>query len=160
MDAEGCAPEAKASCAPLPTEITRSGAGTSPELLWTGAPEATESFVVVLQDLSNGTAHWILWNVSPAVTMLEADVDRTTATPEVPAGSQQCGKGTDAATGDGYYGPGAPCNVYEFVVYALAIAEFSPTDATDVESVRAQLEALGADILATASLRGRTDQGC
>jgi hypothetical protein len=160
MDTEGCGPDAKTSCAPLPSEITRSGAGTSPALLWSGAPEGTQSFVVVLQDLSNGTAHWILWNISPTVTMLEANVDQTTATPATPAGSQHCGKGNDALTSDGYYGPGAPCNVYEFVVYALAISEFSPTDATDAEAVRSELEALGADILATASLRGRTDQGC
>jgi Raf kinase inhibitor-like YbhB/YbcL family protein len=157
---EGCGPDTVTSCAPLPTEITRSGAGTSPELHWTGAPEGTQSFVVLFQDLSNGTAHWILWNIPSTVTMLTANVDQTTATPATPAGSQQCGKGIDAAASDGYYGPGAPCNVYEFVVYALGISQFSPTDATDQEAVRTQLQALGSSILATASLRGRTDQSC
>jgi hypothetical protein len=102
----------------------------------------------------------ILWNIPPTVTTLAANVDRSTATPTTPAGSQQCGKGTDAATGDGYYGPGAPCNVYEFVVYALSISQFLPSNATDQEAVRTQLQELGSSILATASLRGRTDQGC
>lgn len=42
---------------------------------------------------------------------------------ELSGGStQQCGKGTDAATKYGYVGPGAPCNVYEFMVYALSVA--------------------------------------
>jgi hypothetical protein len=81
-------------------------------------------------------------------------------TPATPAGSQQCGKGADGATSDGYYGPGAPCNVYKFLVYALGVANFSPSNATDQESVRTQLQALGASILGTASLRGRTNQGC
>jgi hypothetical protein len=136
--------------------MTRSGAGTSPELTWTGAPEGTKSFVVLLQDLTNGTTHWILWNIPATVTHLAANVDQTTAMPATPAGSQQCGKGTDP----GYYGPGAPCDVYELVVYALGIEKFSPTDATDPEKVRTQLNALGASILGKATIRGRTDTGC
>jgi Raf kinase inhibitor-like YbhB/YbcL family protein len=144
----------------LPTEITRSGDGTSPELNWTGVPEGTQSFAVVLQDLSNGTAHWILWNIGGTLTSLTPNIDQTTATPATPSGSQQCGKGTDPTTGDGYYGPGAPCNAYEFLVYALSVPAFSPSTPTDVEAVRTQLEALDSSILAVASLRGRTDQGC
>jgi Raf kinase inhibitor-like YbhB/YbcL family protein len=159
-DKAGCGPDAKTSCAALPTAMTRSGAGTSPELTWTFAPEGTKSFVVLLQDLNNGTAHWILWNIPAAVTKLAANVDQTTATPATPAGSQQCGKGTDPATDNGYYGPGAPCNVYELVVYALGIEKLSPTDATDPEKVRTQLNALGASILGKATIRGRTNTGC
>lgn len=157
---DGCGPTNKTVCSPLPAAITRSGAGTSPELHWTSAPAGTKSFVVLLQDLNNGTAHWILWNVPATTTLLPANIDQTTATPATPAGSQQCGKGTDAATTNGYYGPGAPCNVYEFVVYALSVPMFTPTNATDQESVRTQLQALGASILGTASLRGRTNSGC
>ena len=150
----------KTACAPLPTEITRSGAGSSPELHWTGAPAGTKSFVVLLQDLNNGTAHWVLWNIASSVNMLAANVDQKTAMPAIPAGSQQAGKGTDAATSDGYYGPGAPCNVYELVVYALSISPFSPTMATDQEMVRTQLKALGSSILGTTFIRGRTNQSC
>ena len=47
--------------------------------------------------------------------------------PATPAGSQQCSLGT----GDGYFGPGACGNVYEFVVYALSVPTFSPTQATN-----------------------------
>ncbi len=156
----GCSATAKTSCAPLPTEITRSGAGTSPELDWSGAPAGTKSFVVLFQDISGPSTHWVLWNIAPTVTSLPANIDQTTATPAIPAGSQQCGKGADAATTNGYYGPGAPCNVYEFTVYALSIATFSPTTPTDQEAVRTQLQALGSSILGTASLRGRTNTGC
>ncbi|MBN2196788.1 MAG: YbhB/YbcL family Raf kinase inhibitor-like protein [Polyangiaceae bacterium] len=159
---EGCTPDATMSCAPLPTAMTRAsgGNGTSPELTWNGVPEGTQSFAVLLQDLANGTAHWILWNIPSTVTTLPANIDQTTATPAVPAGSQQCGKGDEASTSNGYYGPGAPCNVYELIVFALSIDGFSPTNATDEASVRTQLQALGDRILGTADLRGRTDTGC
>jgi phosphatidylethanolamine-binding protein (PEBP) family uncharacterized protein len=160
MNMPGCAPDTKSACVPLPGEITRSGAGTSPELAWTGAPSSAKSFVVVFQDLSNGTAHWILWNIPASITKLPANIDRTTATPAVPAGSQQVGKGTDPATSDGYFGPGAPCNVYEVLVLALGIPAFSPTSPDDQEKVRAELNALGSSILGTASLRGRTSSRC
>jgi Raf kinase inhibitor-like YbhB/YbcL family protein len=156
----GCGPDMKDSCAPLPASIVGNSTGMSPEVRWTGVPAGTKSFVVLFQDLSNGTAHWILWNVPASATMLAANVDKTTAMPAVPAGSQQCGKGTAAGTSDGYYGPGAPCNCYELVVYALSVEKFSPTMATDQEMVRTQLKALGSSILGTATLRGKTNTGC
>jgi hypothetical protein len=89
-----------------------------------------------------------------------ANVDKTTEMPAVPAGSQQCGKGTTAGTAGGYHGPGAPCNCFEGMVYALSVDKFSPAMATDQEMVRTQLNALGTSILATASLRGKTNTGC
>lgn len=161
MNMAGCAANMSASCANLPTEITRSGAGTSPELHWTGAPAGTKSFAVVLQDLSGGSTHWVIWNIPASVTMLPANVDRTTAMPATPAGSQQCGKGTDAATKFGYIGPGAPCNVYEFMVYALSTSPFTPTSMTDPAMVRTQLNGLNSStLLGTAALRGRTNMTC
>jgi Raf kinase inhibitor-like YbhB/YbcL family protein len=130
--------------------------GMSPELDWTGAPAGTKSFAVVLQDLSNMTAHWILWNISATATMVPANVDKTTAMPAMPAGSQQVGKNNSI----GFYGPGAPCNCYEALVYALSVDKFSPTMATNAEMVRTQLNALGASILGKASIRGKTNSGC
>ena len=76
----------------------------------------------------------------------------TTAKPATPAGSQQCSIGS----GDGFFGPGACGNVYEFVVYALSVPTFSPTQATNQTMVRTQLLALGNQILATATMRARS----
>jgi hypothetical protein len=87
--------------------------------------------------------------------MLAANVDKTDATPPVPAGSQQCN--AQFATGDGYFGPGSECNVYEFVLYALSTANFMPNNNTDAGMVRTQLQNLGAQILGQASLRGRSN---
>jgi phosphatidylethanolamine-binding protein (PEBP) family uncharacterized protein len=152
----GCGPMAMASmCARFPNENIsyKSQMNISPELNWTGVPAGTMSFAVVLQDLSNGLAHWVLWNIPGNATMLAANVDKSDATPPVPAGSQQAALGN----GDGYFGPGSECNVYEFVLYALSVPMFSPTSATDQAMVRTQLQALGNQILGQASLRGRSN---
>jgi Raf kinase inhibitor-like YbhB/YbcL family protein len=153
----GCAANMAASCATLPKELTRTGGGvgTSPALSWTGVPAGTKSFALVLQDLSGNSTHWVLWNIPGTTTSLAADVDQSTPTPAVPAGSQQCSK-DPAAGAEGYYGPGACGNVYEFALYALSVATFSPTMATNEIQVRTQLLALGSSILGTAATRGRT----
>ncbi|MGC4087838.1 MAG: hypothetical protein QM756_08065 [Polyangiaceae bacterium] len=153
----GCAANAAASCATLPKELTRTGGGVgmSPELNWTGVPAGTKSFAVVLQDLTGNNTHWMLWNIPGTATTLAANVDQSSATPAVPAGSQQCSKNPTAGA-EGYYGPGACGNVYEFTLYALSVATFSPTTPTNEIQVRTQLLALGSSILGTASTRGRT----
>jgi phosphatidylethanolamine-binding protein (PEBP) family uncharacterized protein len=130
--------------------MTVTNGGVSPAMTWTGAPASTMSYAVVLQDLTNGFSHWVLWNIPASVTSLPANLDKA-AMPAMPAGSQQCSIGT----GDGYYGPGACGNVYEFVVYALSVPTFSPTQATNQTMVRAQLQAL-TSIVGTASMRARS----
>jgi len=155
---EGCSDETRAPCERFPDENISfmNSPNNSPELTWTGAPAGTMSFVMVLQDLSNGQAHWVLWNIPSDTTMLAANVDKNDATPAVPAGSQQC---NNFGAGDGYFGPGSECNVYEFVVFALSIADFSPTMDTNAGNVRTQLLALEdqGQILGTAYLRGRSN---
>jgi Raf kinase inhibitor-like YbhB/YbcL family protein len=160
----GCAKDMAASCKVFPEEnvsYMRDAASEteniSPELTWTGVPAGTKSFAVVLQDLTNGMAHWVLWNVPGGATKLDKNVAKSSAMPALPAGSQQCNASFATGTSNGYYGPGSRCNVYEFVIYALSRPMFSPTPATDAGQVRTQLQALGADILATASLRGRAN---
>ena len=149
----GCGPGNMASsCATFPINNTSFGTNVSPPMTWTGAPAGTQSFVVLMQDLTNGMAHWVLWNIPASVTSLPENISKTSAMPPVPAGSQQCSIGQ----GDGYFGSGRCGNVYEFVIYALGIPTFSPTMATDQTAVRTQLQALGAQILGTASMRARS----
>jgi hypothetical protein len=154
----GCSEDMAMSCDTFPPEMASymSGDNVSPALSWTGAPSGTMSFAVVLQDLSNGFAHWVIWNIDGAATGLPADIDKSTANPAMPAGSQQCGLGS-GTNDNGYYGPGSACNVYQFVVYALSMDTFAPTQATNQTMVRTQLEGLGAAILGTASITGRQD---
>jgi phosphatidylethanolamine-binding protein (PEBP) family uncharacterized protein len=149
----GCAEDMATSCAVLPTMMASymSGPNVSPELNWTGTPAGTMSIAIVLRDLTRPNAHWILWNIMGNATKLDADVPKTSNMPDRPAGTQQA----NLATGDGYLGPGSACNVYEFEIYALSVMPFSPTNVTDANGVVTQLEALGSQILGTATLRGR-----
>ena len=148
----GCAANMAASCATFPIDNTSFGDNVSPPMTWTGAPAGTQSFVVLMQDLSNGMAHWVLWNIPASVTSLAENVPKGSAMPATPAGSQQCSIGP----GEGYFGSGACGNVYEFVIYALSIPTFTPMMPTNQTSVRTQLQALGAQILGTTSMRARS----
>lgn len=152
----GCSEDMADACDVFPNENISymMNMNVSPELSWTNPPAGTMSYAVVLQDLSNGFAHWVLWNIPGTTTMIPANVDKDTAMPSMPAGSQQA---SAAMGGEGYFGPGSACNVYEFVLYALAVPTFSPMSPTNQTSVRMELQALGDDILGEASLRGRSN---
>jgi Raf kinase inhibitor-like YbhB/YbcL family protein len=150
---EGCGPGAMAAvCDTFPPENTaRSGEdNVSPALTWMNAPSGAMSFAVLLQDLSNMNAHWVIWNIPASTMMLPANVEKTPM-PSIPQGASQ----TSRNGNPGYAGPGSSCNSYEFLVYALSIPTFSPTQSADPTQVRTQLQALGAEILGTASLRAR-----
>jgi Raf kinase inhibitor-like YbhB/YbcL family protein len=127
----------------------------SPELSWSGAPSGTQSYAIVLEDMTNGAAHWVIWNIPGSVTTVAANIPQDSAMPAMPAGSQQAS--ATFAQGDGYFGPGSSCNVYQFRIFALGMATFSPTQATDAGQVRTQLEGLGAQLLGQAILRGRSN---
>jgi phosphatidylethanolamine-binding protein (PEBP) family uncharacterized protein len=154
----GCSKDMAMSCAVFPRDLASymSGPNISPELAWTGVPSGTQSFGLVLQDLTNGNAHWAIWNISGSLTMLAADIDKDTAMPAVPAGSQQTNATfANSVTMDGYFGPGSACNVYEFVLYALSVPTFTPSSTTDANAVRTALDGAGSMLLGKASLRGR-----
>jgi phosphatidylethanolamine-binding protein (PEBP) family uncharacterized protein len=141
-------------CATIPNEHTGlSGSmNVSPAMSWTGAPAGTMSFAIVHQDLSNTMAHWVIWNIPGNVTSLAENIPKMPM-PGVPAANtQQASFGQN----EGYAGSGACGNVYEFVIYALSVPTFSPTMATNQGNVRTQLQALGAQILGTASMRARS----
>jgi Raf kinase inhibitor-like YbhB/YbcL family protein len=127
----------------------------SPELDWSGAPAGTKSFALTLRDVSFGQPHWAVWNIPGEVAMLPADITKTSTSPESPAGSSQ----TNAtfAEGDGYYGPQADCNVYEFKLYALSVETFTPAEPQYIALVEAELDALGDVILGQATLTARND---
>lgn len=60
----------------IPSRFTCDGAGVSPPLEWSGAPDGTRSFALLVEDpdAPNGTfAHWILWDIPPDTTSLLED---------------------------------------------------------------------------------------
>jgi phosphatidylethanolamine-binding protein (PEBP) family uncharacterized protein len=159
-----CAADSKTGCGVFPKEsigTNLSGGNKSPELAWSAGPSATQSYALVFHDLSNIVAntqqpfvHWVMWNIPGATRMLPASLE-TTAMPSVPAGSSQ----RNSFNGSGYQGSGKCGNVYEFVLYALPTAMFTPTGAMPSATVIADgLKATGAP---TATLRARSGApGC
>lgn len=132
------------------------GMNQSPELSWGAGPSGTSSYVVCLHDTSANATHWCLWNIPAATTHLPANLAREKM-PAVPAGASQDGLGL-GNSGDGYIGPGARGNVYQFRLYALSVATYTPPDAEDRRTVYAELEQDPDDIvLATSTLRGRAN---
>lgn len=147
---QGCMPASYFPKANVMMSLT--GANMSPELNWTAGPDGTMSYVMCLHDLSPNT-HWCLWNIPGGTRQLAANLARQKM-PAAPAGSSQ-----DSFSGqdDGYMGPGAVGNVYEFRLYALKTATLTPSNAEDRTEIMQDLEADEDDIvLAKAVLRGRS----
>jgi len=104
---------------PIPVTFTGQGTDISPDLLWSGAPKTTVSYVLVCEDpdAPGGTwIHWTMWNVPASVTNLPAGVARNA---HLKDGSVQ---GITSSGGHGYEGPmppKGPPHHYYFRVYAL-----------------------------------------
>jgi Raf kinase inhibitor-like YbhB/YbcL family protein len=105
-----------------------SGGNLSPELHWSGAPAATQSFVVTLFDRDerstpSGWWHWVVYNLPKNVSSLSqgAGAEHSSALPaEALQGRTDLGE-------DAYHGPcpakGDPPHRYVFTVYALNVAK-------------------------------------
>ncbi|MBI2235281.1 MAG: YbhB/YbcL family Raf kinase inhibitor-like protein [Micavibrio aeruginosavorus] len=102
----------------LPLTHTCYRAGTSPALLWTGAPSGTKSFVVLFEkDETQGAniLHWALYGIPAAAKGLPA---------AIPVGAALTGGMMQAQSDIGQPGYIGPCDprgqfMYQFRVFAL-----------------------------------------
>lgn len=98
----------------IPDKHTSNGEDVSPELRWSGAPQGTKSFAVVVHDpdapLVDGWTHWVAYNIPADKTSLAE-------------GEQAPAEGDNGAGTTGYSGPAPPpghgIHNYYFWVYAL-----------------------------------------
>src|SRR3954470_7374676 len=106
----------------LPTKYSQAGDELSPPLDWTGAPDSTKSFVLIVHDLNApvGTAgddvlHWMVWNIPATATSLPEGVPHGPGPPD--------GAGQVSVTGPYSRGPAAratgPAHHYVFELDAL-----------------------------------------
>jgi Raf kinase inhibitor-like YbhB/YbcL family protein len=107
----------------IPVKYTQAGEEVSPPLAWSGAPEGTASFVLIVHDVDaaagrGGTdtlLHWMLWNIPATATGLPESVPPLS---QLPDGTRQI-----SVSGPYYRGPGAPASGpahhYLFELYAL-----------------------------------------
>ena len=115
----------------MPARHAQTGRDVSPALSWSGAPDSTRSFVLLVHDadaaIGDGTddlLHWMVWNIPGTATSL----------PEgVPQGAQATnGMRQISGSGPYYRGPAAPAtgpaHHYVFELYALdAMVNVAPT---------------------------------
>lgn len=136
-----CTADARATCPLYPEDNTNFGANVSPEMSWTPGPTGTQSYAVVLKDLSNNMFHWAIWDIPATTTKLPAMLPKMSPLTN-PSGAKQV-----SFTGPGYFGSGACNHVYEHRVYALKVATISPAQ-NNAGSVNTAITADMSNILA------------
>lgn len=109
----------------IPAEYTCEGADTSPALEWSGTPDGTKSFALIVDDPDAPDpaapkrvwVHWLLYNIPADATGLPEAV----ASNALPAGTLE---GTNDWNRTGYGGPCPPIgrHRYFFTLYALDAA--------------------------------------
>jgi hypothetical protein len=131
------------------------GQNVSPALAWSGAPAATKSFALVLDDFEarggDGFIHWGIYSIPPAVTHLEENAGATG--PDLAAGGWQL---YDDFLRRNYDGPCPPADgpphKYRFTIYAL---DLPPIDDAGTPMTWRKLRfIIRGHILAQASLTG------
>jgi Raf kinase inhibitor-like YbhB/YbcL family protein len=99
---------------PIPDRHTGNGEDVAPALEWSGVPDGTKAFAVVVHDpdapLVDGFTHWVAYRIPGDATGL-------------PEGGGEAVSGTNSMGDQGYMGPAPPpghgTHHYYFWVYAL-----------------------------------------
>lgn len=108
----------------IPAKHAQTGRDVSPPLAWSGAPDSTQSFVLMVHDadvaIGDGTddlLHWMVWNIPGSATSLAEGIPQGTPTGMT---LRQI-----SGTGPYYRGPAAPASGpahhYVFELYALDV---------------------------------------
>ena len=144
--------------ATIPRQYTCDDKDLSPPLQWTGAPDKTRSFALIVDDPDAPDpaapkmvyVHWVLYDIPTSV----ASIDESGEQRVVKAGARQ-GKNDWSRTG--YGGPCPPIgrHRYFFKLYALdaMLGDLRTPTKKDLE------KAMQGHILATAELMGTYDRG-
>lgn len=129
----------------MPAKYSQAGDELSPPLAWTGAPDSTRSFVLIVHDLdaaagpagTDDVLHWMVWNIPGTTTSFSEGILHGN---ELADGARQI-----SVSGPYYRGPAAPvsgpAHHYVFELYALDVM-------LDVPAVGASPAATRAAVLA------------
>ena len=134
--------------AAIPVHFSAYGDDVSPPLAWTGAPSATRSFVLLVEDPDATSAkpyvHWMAWNIDGERTNLpEAVTERA-------AGIVQ---GRNNHGDNAWFGPrprGGPAHHYYFQLFALDTTLTVPATASRNDL----LKAMDGHVIAAGQLLG------
>jgi hypothetical protein len=137
----------------IPQQYTCQGRDVSPPLSWSGAPEGTKGFVLILDDPDapdpaapkRTWVHWVLYAIPAAATGLGEAI----ASAKLPAGTRE---GTNDWNRTGYGGPCPPVGRHRYFhkLYALDVElpDLGPARKAEVE------KAMEGHVLAKAELIG------
>lgn len=143
----------------MPMRHAQAGRDVSPALAWSGVPDSTRSFVLIVHDLDaaigDGTddlLHWMVWNIPGSARAL----------PEgMPQGAMlEGGMRQISASGPYYRGPAAastgPIHHYVFELYALdAPITVAPTGMSPAATRAAVMAAMAGRVRGKGVLVGR-----
>ena len=138
----------------IPLRHTCDGADLSPRLSWSGVPEGTAGFVLIVDDHDASAGiwlHWLLYDLPGDLRELPEGVSKSEA-PET-GGLQGPSWGVESFSRTGYHGPCPPPGLphrYSFRLYALDRMLGLGTGATKKRVV----EAMKGHVLAEAELVG------
>ena len=140
----------------IPDKYTQaSTAPISPQLAWTNAPAATQSFVLIMHDpdtapgrSSTDILHWLAFNIPASVTSLPEGVPTTPTLADGTVQPNNFGKHP------GFMGPGARGNVYHHYTWELFALDTTLTLGADATREQV-LAAINGHVLGKAALSGR-----
>jgi Raf kinase inhibitor-like YbhB/YbcL family protein len=139
----------------IPSRFTCEGDDVSPELSWTGAPQGTKSFALIVHDpdapRQGGWTHWVVFNIPANASRIPENAPKGS---ELPGGGVQ---GRNDSGAQGYMGPCPPSGThrYYFRLYAL-----DTTLGLSEKTGKSELEkAMQGHIVAQAELMGRYKKG-
>jgi Raf kinase inhibitor-like YbhB/YbcL family protein len=138
---------------PIPKRFTCQGADISPELQWSGAPEKTRGFVLIVDDPDAPDpaapkmvyVHWVLYNLPASLKVLGQAIEEDA----LPPGTLQ---GLNDWKRTGYGGPCPPIGRHRYFFKLYALDTMLPNLG---HPTKAQIEqAMSGNVLAEAVLMG------
>ena len=104
----------------IPADFTCDGRNISPPLRWSGAPDNTTQFALLMDDpdAPGGTwSHWVMYAIPANYRGLEENIP---ATPVLPDGSRQ---GRNSWGKIGYGGPCPPSGTHRYIFHLFALSD-------------------------------------
>jgi Raf kinase inhibitor-like YbhB/YbcL family protein len=131
---------------PIPAKYTCDDANVSPALSWTGAPETTKSFAIIMDDpdAPMGTwVHWVMYNIPGTVSSLEEELSITKI---------NATDGLNSWGEKGYNGPCPPGGTHHYIFKLYALDKIlTPKERMSKDDL---LEAMKGHILGETTLTG------
>jgi Raf kinase inhibitor-like YbhB/YbcL family protein len=134
---------------PIPSKYACDGEDISPPISWSGAPQQTRSYALIVDDIDapmGKFTHWVIFNIPAVESSLEEGV------PTVGTLSNGATQGRNGFGQIGYGGPCPPSGTHRYVFHLYALDTLLSLQASFTE--RDVLEAMKGHVLAEGELAG------